>query len=566
MDDKNPFIEKQRQRTSQLILPLAVLKSMACNTQLDQLSGKNGFISLVVYNCEYKDCGKGFSSEESLDIHSKAHSSEADTRLTFNTSDTNQELFTEHVKLFHKKTNVTKRDSKSTTNRDTDSDTDSNSEPSIFDSKTSLKDHMVSDHSMVPFECEYDSCDQMFTTEEDLREHVSERHTKRTNCQKFFRSGFELNCHRSLQTGRKQLKCEVKGCDYKCNNRNELEAHVNKHKGLKPYKCHIEGCGKQFPIRHALQKHIRLVHSLVRNYVCDHENCNKAFKTGYSLRIHQKEKHYKEGQVYKCPEPGCDRVFNRGSALASHESVHKEASLRCEYPGCEYSAKEVWTLRKHEKTHTTEKLFPCEWPGCEYSAKKVYILRRHQRTHNPEKPFPCEWPGCEFRTKWAFLLKPHALTHTTAGQTNHVCPKCGKGFQTPLLLKTHMKIHSENRKSYVCPHEECGGKRFVEHKSLKNHLTIKHSTNKPYVCVHKDCSEAFATFGRLLWHRRSHPLDAMVKCPVQGCDKEFDNMNTYNSHRHTVHNSRVYTCDWPECDYRCKSSGGYKKHLKQHTG
>ncbi|CAG2179333.1 unnamed protein product, partial [Oppiella nova] len=299
---------------------------------------------------------------------------------------------------------------------------------SIFDSKTSLKDHMVSDHSLAPFECEYNSCDHMFTTEEDLTEHVCERHTKRTNCQKFLRSGIELECHRSLQTSRKQLKCSVKGCDYKCNNRNELEAHVNKHMGLKPYKCHIEGCGKQFPIRHALQKHIRLVHSLVRNYICDHENCNKALKTGYSLRIHQKEKHYKEGQVYKCPKPGCDRVFNRGSALASHSLVHKEASLRCEYP------------------------------GCEYSAKKVYILRRHQRTHNPEKPFPCEWPGCEFRTKWAFLLKPHALTHTTAGQTNHVCPKCGKGFQTPLLLKTHMKIHSENRKSYVCPHEECGGK------------------------------------------------------------------------------------------------------------
>ncbi|CAG2177385.1 unnamed protein product, partial [Oppiella nova] len=336
--------------------------------------------SITILECNYESCGRLLPSEE---------------------------LFTEHVKLFHKKTNVTKRDAKSTTKRDANRAT----EPSLFDNKTSLKDHMVSYHSMVPFECEYNSCDQMFAFEEYLREHVSERHTKRfecTDCQKVFRSGFELECHRSLHTGRKRLKCGVKGCDYKCNYKDQLEAHMNNHSGLKPFKCTIEGCGKQFPRRHGLQKHIRFVHSLVRNYVCDHENCNKAFKSSSALKLHQKT-HCNDGQVYKCQEPGCGQEFGSLSGLYAHKyRRHTNRLFKCEWPGCDYSNQFKSNYENHMTVHTTDTPFPCL--SCDKRFKTQARLRDHTLLH--QKPrYRCDWKGCTFKTHINAVLNRHMKKH-----------------------------------------------------------------------------------------------------------------------------------------------------------
>ncbi|CAG2178428.1 unnamed protein product, partial [Oppiella nova] len=65
--------------------------------------------SITILECNYESCGRLLPSEE---------------------------LFTEHVKLFHKKTNVTKRDAKSTTKRDTNRATDTSEDKSETSDET----------------------------------------------------------------------------------------------------------------------------------------------------------------------------------------------------------------------------------------------------------------------------------------------------------------------------------------------------------------------------------------------------------------------------------------------
>ena len=65
-------------------------------------------------------------------------------------------------------------------------------------------------------------------------------------------------------------------------------------------------------------------------------------------------------------------------------------------------------MRKHESTHTGEKLFACT--KFDKALNQSGTLKNHDRTHTGENPFPCSQCDKAFNDNGA--LNKHERTHT----------------------------------------------------------------------------------------------------------------------------------------------------------
>lgn len=79
--------------------------------------------------------------------------------------------------------------------------------------------------------------------------------------------------------------------------------------------------------------------------------------------------------------------------------------LHCNYPDCLKEFNNQWSLKRHMKVHTGEKIFQCS--TCKKKFVQKCSLTRHEQTHSDETPFLCTHPNCGIR----FKLKEYLLTH-----------------------------------------------------------------------------------------------------------------------------------------------------------
>ncbi|XP_063048234.1 zinc finger and BTB domain-containing protein 18 isoform X2 [Engraulis encrasicolus] len=108
-------------------------------------------------------------------------------------------------------------------------------------------------------------------------------------------------------------------------------------------------------------------------------------------------------QIFMCPL--CNKVFPSPHILQIHLSTHfreQEAGVRAKpagdvnVPTCSICGKTfscMYTLKRHERTHSGEKPFTCT--TCGKSFQYSHNLSRHAVVHTREKPHACKW--CERR-------------------------------------------------------------------------------------------------------------------------------------------------------------------------
>jgi len=120
-------------------------------------------------------------------------------------------------------------------------------------------------------------------------------------------------------------------------------------------------------------------------------------------------------------------------------------------------------LYHHQKTHEGQ-LYRCPEPNCDKEYKTEHLLRRHLKVHRDHRDGNLKCPHCEKTFCRADYLEIHIKRHL--GQKDEKCPECGKGFVCKSdLIRHKLNVHSAYGR-YQCP--DCG-KRLRSNTSLNRH-------------------------------------------------------------------------------------------------
>ena len=88
---------------------------------------------------------------------------------------------------------------------------------------------------------------------------------------------------------------------------------------------------------------------------------------------------------FKCPHPGCGKLFQRNDRMQSHMHLHTGTQpYKCEQPGCGKAFSEKHNLRIHMRTHLEERPYVCSL-GCGKSFRTKGNCKDHERRHLKEK-------------------------------------------------------------------------------------------------------------------------------------------------------------------------------------
>lgn len=218
---------------------------------------------------------------------------------------------------------------------------------------------------------------------------------------------------------------------------------------------------------------------------------------------------------YVCPH--CRNRFHTSSDLKRHERTHSEDKLfQCSFENCSFCTHRKDSLRLHEKTHTgieSRLVHPC--PSCWKTFSSQAIATRHQKTCGlprqglAKEPLAsretrCHHCGKEFSS--VYKLATHKKKHE--GTLDFQCGHCGKALASRAALNKHLLCHQQPR--FQC---ELCSKQFSRRDNLQAHfLTHFKSETRPggssnlvveYICSF--CQRSTASKEQLMAHFESDP-------------------------------------------------------------
>ena len=235
----------------------------------------------------------------------------------------------------------------------------------------------------------------------------------------------------SIHTEEKPYQC--KQCDKSFKTIYDIKIHHRTHTGEKPYRCCQ--CEKSFSVKSNLVRHQK-THTGEKPYRCC--QCEKSFSDKSNFVKHQKihtgEKTHTGEKPYTCCQ--CEKTFSVKSNFVRHQKTHTgEKPFQCAY--CEESFTKIFQLKIHHRTHAGEKPYRCH---CEkaFSFKRNFV--RHQKIHTREKPFQCNVCSETFSTK-------DDLDHHIKYLHKHLplkCQLCHTDFSRKDNLHRHMLAYHNN--------------------------------------------------------------------------------------------------------------------------
>ncbi|XP_054162159.1 zinc finger protein 845-like [Oppia nitens] len=394
----------------------------------------------------------------------------------------------------------------------------------IFKNRETLIHHQKK-HNGIKYNCPEQGCDKVYNTKHGLRYHCNINHKLSTTgnskpyrctltdtCVKSFTCQQLLNRHISNMHSGQTFSCDYLGCDKTFRSEKLLKIHKNKHKDIESgqqFPCLAPGCGKVCKTQYSLKCHLYTNHT-DKVYRCDWSDCNFTASTSNLLYKH-KLTHKTQVLQYKCPEPGCGRVFQQLFRLTFHRKhhttvyrcswpectyigksyqclyfhrtqVHQKKIYRCVWPGCEWQSIHPSAYYIHRRQHVANscddkivKTYRCDWPGCDKVMTNRISLYQHKLIHTG-KQYPCDWPGCKYVTIRKTQLKLHCQTHLPKDkrETKYQCswPQCDKILSTNKTLREHMRIHTG--KPFECHFDGCYH-RTVSRSALNQHIKLRHN-------------------------------------------------------------------------------------------
>ncbi|XP_055687100.1 transcription factor grauzone-like [Lutzomyia longipalpis] len=267
------------------------------------------------------------------------------------------------------------------------------------------------------FKMDCDLCQQSYTKLRDLQAHYREVHK---------RKGY------------------VKCCNIKFNRPFKVLEHLEHHLNPDAFKCHE--CGKKFKNRYGLQLHTENSHTPpeLHKYKCP--NCPKTFMSIHRHRNHLAV-HVKESdKSHFCPH--CNKAFALNSNMQIHvKLMHQKVSYHvCEICAKMFKNKDVF--KRHQKTHTGEKIEKLPCPVCGRLFNYDTKLKLHIARHNLSKEiFQCHI--CKKISPNKQALQSH-IKYVHIRERIHKCKLCGAAFKVKQRLAEHMATHTSNQILYTC--------------------------------------------------------------------------------------------------------------------
>ncbi|XP_072276627.1 zinc finger protein ZXDC isoform X2 [Pyxicephalus adspersus] len=267
--------------------------------------------------------------------------------------------------------------------------------------------------------------------------------------------------------------------------------------------------------------------------------------------------------VFRCPEPGCAKAFDRKQQLKVHLLTHTEEHrpYKCQIDDCGWTFTTLYRLRRHLQSHDKQRPFTCEVPGCSKRFTTAYNLKGHLKAHEQENLFRCESCGKSFPT--APKLGAHRRTHFKP-ERPYKCEfeGCDKTFITVTALFSHHRAHVREPEQFVCSFPGCN-KQYDKACRLKIHLR-SHTGERPFICDFESCGVSFTSMSKLLRHKRKHEDDRRYPCPFEGCGKSFTRAEHLNGHKITHLGTKPFECPVEGCGAKFSARSSLYIHSKKH--
>ncbi|KAE8612190.1 hypothetical protein XENTR_v10012757 [Xenopus tropicalis] len=267
--------------------------------------------------------------------------------------------------------------------------------------------------------------------------------------------------------------------------------------------------------------------------------------------------------VFRCPEPGCAKAFDRKQQLKVHLLSHTEGQrpFKCTVANCGWSFTTLYKLKRHLQSHDKQRPFSCDVPGCGKSFTTVYNLKAHLKAHEQENLFRCDTCGESFPT--ATKLSGHRRMHFEP-ERPYKCefPGCDKTFITVTALFSHHRAHVREQEQFICSFPGCN-KQYDKACRLKIHLR-SHTGERPFICDFDGCGWSFTSMSKLLRHKRKHEDDRRYPCPVEGCGKSFTRAEHLKGHSITHLGTKPFECPIDGCGAKFSARSSLYIHSKKH--
>ncbi|XP_062554612.1 zinc finger imprinted 3-like [Armigeres subalbatus] len=202
------------------------------------------------------------------------------------------------------------------------------------------------------------------------------------------------------------------------------------------------------------------------------------------------------------------------------------------------------------KTIPTDSDTPYTCGICSAEYTRIDHAKQHMLSHLTS--FACPFPGCGCEYSSAARLGLHISGKHIEYET-HQCRYCGaNSFESMAELQQHLRVKC-NGKKFPCHHCD---KKFLSSRSLAHHLKC---LEKKHRCA--ECGKTFAQHGELKLHERMHNGERPFKCTV--CGKSYKTASLRTAHMDSHIEGKTFQCQL--CGKQLQTRTCYRNHIKRHS-